>query len=768
MEALPEFSDGLYTSADPHEIPKTASPYIRNLLIDEKEGSTTQRRGYVIAGSTSTLMDGRFQFLFNKEDGTKEYIVSDSSMVLTTQDYQTYVVISSGLNTSVTLECTQLRNKVWCTNGSDAVFTWDGTVMTRLDGSGTTPNVPRFKFIATYQDRIFGGNTSASGSSLYFSSLVSTDGAILAPDDARAWPPLNELKINQGDGDVITALWVFRGQLQIGKSHSIYTLFGTGASSYVPRRTETQVGPISQDCVQVADGLSHFLGFDGIYAFDGNYAKRISDQIEPDVNLFNKDSVRIIQNFWETTADFSKGSFSGTTVTVSGVLTLYSSQTYTLNVIDNAIVANTSTTLTGAGTSATNFFVRKPTQTFESSLLLYPGNITIWGSNVGSGGSQAPVIRLTVKNLNTGLSQFTDRLITEVGDSKLQFTASTTSLQFTGSEVTLSSFAIKLEIVNTGTANDFKFQNPSPDKLSTIPLFASSTGQFISDVATISMITAWSGFESIFNTNSGNVSFFYRTSTSTVNIATQTWKSIIPGANIVAPIINKYIQWATSMTSIDGVNFPTIDNVAIKHIEGSGSNTRAFAAVWRNRYWLVVSTVPAGNITPIYVKAKATSKNPIAWTVFEGANIRSLMRDYNADTLYGGAASTGVFYRMDFGTNDNGAPIAAEVQTGELWMDAPFSNKSLLEYFLDADSQDSANLMIGLAVNGGTFRDLTISLTNPARLVRYIDFDTQAYPLLYGNFFRIRFRHSTLDKVLNLHNFGIAYNPMSLQSDTSQ
>src|SRR4029077_1404469 len=105
------------------------------------------------------------------------FIVSDDSVVLTTKDFNTYTLIISSLNNAVHLQAAQVRNKVWMTNGSDPVFTWDtNQVMQKLDGNGGLPNVPKFRYLAYDQERVWGLNTSANASLLEWSDVASTNG----------------------------------------------------------------------------------------------------------------------------------------------------------------------------------------------------------------------------------------------------------------------------------------------------------------------------------------------------------------------------------------------------------------------------------------------------------------------------------------------------------------------------------------------------------------------------------------------------------------
>lgn len=320
VELLEDFSGGLFTSAASYKINKQFSPNMRNVLIDEKPGSIIKRNGYIVSGVTSTLSEVNFMMTYNRENEDAEFIISDSSIVLSTKDFKNYTTVRTGLTTTAILQGTVIRDIAWFTNGVDPVFTWNGTAATILDGSGSTPNVPRGKYIANYQEKIWIFNLAGNNSALRFSRLVSTDGISISPDDLRAWPTELQINIGQGDGDDGTGVKVFSNSLYVFKNKSIYTIYGTKETDYFARKTNANIGTVSQDTIKELDNQLIFLGKDGIYTFNGESSNRISDLVKDDVENIKKDSIRIIENIWNTQSEFAAGQFFGTTATVSGLL----------------------------------------------------------------------------------------------------------------------------------------------------------------------------------------------------------------------------------------------------------------------------------------------------------------------------------------------------------------------------------------------------------------------------------------------------------------
>lgn len=747
IELISEFGGGLNTASPPNKISKEFSPNMANVFVHRQPGKLVKRGGFIQVGSTRTLANVRFMFTFYKETGDKEFIVSDDSCVLTTKDFNTFTTIISSLNNTLHLQATQVRNKIWFTNGSDSVFTWDGTVMQKLDGTGGTPTVPRFRYIAYYQERVFGLNTSGDGSALNWSDVASTGGVAIAPDSFLAWPAINAMSVGRGDGQLGSSLWVYSGQLQIGKEWSIYTLFGGNTSNYNARKQEGSVGPSSQDSVVLLDGLTYFKAFDGIYSYDGGQATRISDFINPDIENMLDATAQIVFNTWETPNDFqTKGQFYGLTSTGTTDLTI--------NTDVKRVPAVGGFMGTGVGNPpldpGTSFYFARVNfgNAISTSARVYTSAMTV-GVNANNNG-----LRLFIYNLNTGNIYFS----TYTMSTNQPITISSQNPVFDGYEIIGGSYAIKLEFVDGPAAS---VQDLTINWSFT--LSPATTGQYVSQVTTETTVTAWGHLNSIRNTNGGTVSYFLRSSTSAINITTQTWTSISPGVLISFPVANRFIQWASTITSVSSyTNTTNIDNLEIDHVEGSGSRDRPFAINWKNEYWLSIATDTSGNFSAQYVKSWITNSNPNAWMYMQGMNIRSFAKDGNT-TLYGGSASTGAFYRLDYGTNDNGQAIDAFYETPDLVLkgaltggyDGNWLEEQLYEIWVDVDGEANNTFRLGRSLNGGSYTEQTVDVTGTGRQLKPLFNQSK-----FAKYFRLRFRNNQIDHSLGLNNAAVIYKPL--------
>lgn len=750
QELISDFSGGLNTTLPSHKLPTNFSPYMRNVFIDG--GKIEGINGFVTLGSSRTLLKVTGIFPFILENGQTRFLVTDSSITLQTGDFRSWVFVSSGSTTSSLLNWMQVRNKMWGFNGVDFVRTWDGTSQAILNGDNNTPNVPKFKYGAYYQDRVWGFGIPGAASDLYFTSVITTDNIIIAPDDKRAWPSINNLKIGQGDGQIGTAMWVYQGQLRCGKERSIYTVFGDLPSNYAPRKEEADIGVASNDSVVVIDGKTHFLSRgEGIYS----NVERISDLIDTDVEAFNSGTTGIVQNSWDTQGEFGKGNFYGSTATPEGYLTTIST-TYGISqgpvgtddfrYVSVASVlgpVEPASTILSPGTSfygpyQLNFFTGVPSEKVGDTHRVF-ANKVILSNTENLNTCSLKFASVTIYNAGRDIQKSTVTTFTGSGNSNAQITFPSAWPIFEGYELNKSSMSIKIEgcgiEFNAFTASlKISFQN-------------ATTVQYISDIATNTTITAGSGFNSNHVTGGGAISYFVRTGTSPVNMSTRTWSAIAPGAVVNWPTHETYTQWAATIAAISTNPAITyVDKVTIEHIEGQASEARAFGISWKNRYWLAVTTTSDATQRLIYVRAKGSN----AWMPVEGVPVSCFARA--GDILYGGSVSTGVVYRLDYGSNFDGIAINRIYDTPDMVLGDTFFDKNIIKYTIDGDKSASGTMFLGTSANGGAYSWSSFSLAGTGRYSRIIEGVTRPVKTL-----RLRLQNMQTDVPFGVNSVSVFY-----------
>lgn len=85
------------------------------------------------------------------------------------------------------------------------------------------------------------------------------------------------------------------GYLAVFKANTIYSLSGNVLDGYVKSRPLTSVGTVSGRSVAMVGNLLFFVADDGIYAFDGTNAVKVSKHIQTDFDTFNETASAGIQ-----------------------------------------------------------------------------------------------------------------------------------------------------------------------------------------------------------------------------------------------------------------------------------------------------------------------------------------------------------------------------------------------------------------------------------------------------------------------------------------
>lgn len=741
------------------------SPYMRNVFIDN--GRIEGINGFTVLGSSMVLSKVTGIFPFVRETGAVTFLVTDSSMTLETSDFTSWTFVSSASNSGGLLNWLQVKNKMWGFNGLDFVITWDGTTKKILNGTNNTPNPPKFKYGAFWQERVWGFSNPNGISDLDFSSIVTTDAVIINPDDSRAWPTTNNLKIGSGDGEFGTAIWIKNGQLKIGKERSKYTIYGTNVSNYFARKdASNSVGVVSNESVVNMDDATYYLSADGIYKDE----ERISDLIQPDVDAMNKGITRNLLNVWESKTDFERGQFFGTTATVAGLLTEntkdpgtaagytdakkpFTLPTGVLGQVDAGFTLQPGTTFFGpVQLEFSRTLVASPAEiashSLDSTTILIPDAI-FWANSYSGASCNLVFASVTIQNNKTGTTK-TAVCNFDNNISRVRAFFSTNSASppiFDALDILNSSLSVKVEGCGW-TLGNFKDN-------AEIHFIHSTTAQYISDIATLTSVTAWGNFDSVNSPNLGSMVFYTRTSTSVVNIATRTWTQTAPGSILSFATQENYIQWASTFFSVSSfTSVPNIDNVSISHIEGASSINRAFAINWKNRYWLATSTA-GDTLSLLYVKSIITNPQPNAWMPIEGINIRCLAK-YN-DVLYAGSSSTGSVLRLDFGTNFNGSAIPFIYDTPDMILGSNYTSKDIQSYLLDADKDSGLTLTVGSSIDKGTFSNKSVSMDGSGRKLYVVKGVTNPCKTL-----RVRLSHSLLDKRFSVNDLSILYSPTAI------
>ena len=333
-----DFSGGLNNFTASIYLQPNESPNLQNVVIDEPLGQLHQRNGYLTCGHTPSGNTVTNLYNFNQENGARYLIVTDNISIWQTDDCQYFTTITTGLDASYLPRFATIQNKLWIVNGKSSPMTWDGTILSVLDGGSGRPNAPITKYINFWKNRVWLGNSAANPSGLYFNQLVDNLGHLLDPSTApAAWTNASNLiYFNRDDGSPIYGVKIYKDNLYVFKETGILRLLFTDEFTIggiiVSKTVSTTGCKFNESITEMDDGLIRFVGKDGVYSFDGSNVKRLSTKWTPTFYTILQPGQGEAFNSWDSPSDFSAGVITNL---ANGTVQGYSSK-LSLPVIDFA------------------------------------------------------------------------------------------------------------------------------------------------------------------------------------------------------------------------------------------------------------------------------------------------------------------------------------------------------------------------------------------------------------------------------------------------
>lgn len=184
-------------------------------------------------------------------------------------------------------------------NTSDVPKKWDQTTAADLGGSP-----PRFSFAVNHANRVWAAGNFAVPSRLYYSDVL----------DHEDWAGGGSIDIDPDDGDMITAIYVFRGSLIVFKGPnfgSIHVISGLTPSTFERTVLLRGVGAIWQNLVFPLPNDVGFMALDGTIrtiSATQKFGDLELGQLSQPVNTWLQDNValRYARKGWAAT-DFTRG-----------------------------------------------------------------------------------------------------------------------------------------------------------------------------------------------------------------------------------------------------------------------------------------------------------------------------------------------------------------------------------------------------------------------------------------------------------------------------
>jgi len=299
-------------SAD--DIQPTNTPDCLNIYLDEQTGTVTRRKGSV--KDNATLFPGnqwvRNLYDYKQIDGTEYKVVCTSASVLASSVGGIYNTILSGQDLTATFNFTTAKNYLYGTNGH-VVFKSTGTTATMLTVENST-GIPQNATLIQYANNrlFFAGmpvSTTQFGIGVGPSTVIWSE--INDPDNVQQF---NYININVSDGDYITGIFAFNGNIYVTKRFSTWQLSETSPGVFQVSPISLNIGCLYQSTMQAYQNFPMWLSSRGVELYDGQFnltSKPINNTVSNLIQLVTQQ-----QNIFYNSNNFITATSTGTNISL--------------------------------------------------------------------------------------------------------------------------------------------------------------------------------------------------------------------------------------------------------------------------------------------------------------------------------------------------------------------------------------------------------------------------------------------------------------------
>lgn len=169
----------------------------------------------------------------------------------------------TGLSTSAQVLFATLVNYMVAMNGVDAPWKYDGTTASALANAPAAGKCP-----VLHKEKLF---------------CIEDIDTIRWSDSfaPETWPAVNVWDIDKGDGDELSALFVYGGELLACKKLSIFKLSGSTLDDFKSDRVESKHGVAGPRAGIVVEPYFYYVSEDGIFRWDGLKSTDLTSTVIP-------------------------------------------------------------------------------------------------------------------------------------------------------------------------------------------------------------------------------------------------------------------------------------------------------------------------------------------------------------------------------------------------------------------------------------------------------------------------------------------------------
>lgn len=283
-----------------------------NVYLDEDLG-IVRRKGYSKFNATAITeaQSVRGIWPFRATDGTQYIVALSSGTMYKSSGDGTLAATTpaiSGKSLTQDMDCSQCLGKLWCVNGSDSLFFWDGA------SSGTVSGAPTCSAVDCFRNRVVLGNCSGTLSQLRLSGeLDGTDYSIPSAPVSTSPAAISLGGVNDGNR-VQCIMGAYQDVLVAGKIDSTWGLYGFDRRDFVVRELSREVGCIENRSAREKQNSLYWLSKRGVEKMTGPKIERVSDPIRDLV-----DTVIVAGGNSRSATDTSQADFQAGNLIASGL-----------------------------------------------------------------------------------------------------------------------------------------------------------------------------------------------------------------------------------------------------------------------------------------------------------------------------------------------------------------------------------------------------------------------------------------------------------------
>ncbi len=262
--AIRDFSGGQVSRADDNLIPDNAASLCEN-VISRYVGSLQSRPGQsrLNTDELAAAVQGLHAYYYGTTPTRR--IVAAANGVAYYWDGSAFQSLKTGLSATNPIMFETTVNYMVGMDGANAPWKWDGSVVSALENAPAKGRYPKLHY-----EKLF--------------CVDADDPSVLIWSDSfqpESWTAINYQTVKDGDGDEITCLFPYIGEMLIGKRRSTHTLQGSSLDDFRLKELDARVGIVGPRAAAQHGLYVYTVSDEGMMRFNGMKYTNLSEMKDP-------------------------------------------------------------------------------------------------------------------------------------------------------------------------------------------------------------------------------------------------------------------------------------------------------------------------------------------------------------------------------------------------------------------------------------------------------------------------------------------------------